>query len=108
MGGPAGRGNLIGGCSLRCSLAWSRKGHANRTVAPGNRRGAFVSLHAQEWADLGEQAADIVRQVEAGRMSEAEADERMRPAVLYQVCALWQHPLLPLPAFPRALARFRL
>ncbi|KAL4430752.1 hypothetical protein ABPG75_006008 [Micractinium tetrahymenae] len=54
------------------------------TAALATTEADLLKASLEEWEDFGKYAADIVRQVEAGRMSEAEADERMRPAVLYQ------------------------
>ncbi|KAL4420387.1 hypothetical protein ABPG77_002327 [Micractinium sp. CCAP 211/92] len=75
----------------------------------------------KEWEDFGEYAADVVRQVEAGRMSETEADERIRPSVLYQavrnaillshrpalILSLVSHTRLPGESEEAAAARWR-
>lgn len=66
--------------------AWcEQRAAADPLARRPEQRPAPLAWRLQEWEDFGEYAADIVRQVEAGRMGEAEADERMRPAVLYQV-----------------------
>lgn len=48
---------------------------------------AFANQTAQEWADFGEYVAEIVAAVDRGLMSEAQAEEQLAPATLYQVPA---------------------
>jgi len=78
MGRLTGRAHLAAANQLICNLHWpglTQQPRATWTSPP----------HPQDWSDFAELMAEVVSLVDSGQLSEAEAEERMEGAVMYEV-----------------------